>query len=832
MFEFTKRSKKVLEIMAQTEGKRLNSELLEPDHIMIALLKDEESVAARIMKNLGIDFERFIQEIELSARRDRATIILGKVPLGVEYRKIIEMSKEEARKLRNSYIGTEHLLLAIFREGSCAGLDTLLRAGIDYGVIRNEILRVLGVKVNGEKQAKVKVAKQPALEEFARDLTSMAVENLLDPVIGREDEIARMIRILSRKRKNNPILIGEAGVGKTAIVEGLAQRIVKKEVPEPLHNKRVLSLDMASIVAGTKYRGEFEERLKRVVKEIVDETGIIIFIDEVHTLIGAGAAEGAIDAANILKPALARGELQCIGATTLNEYRMYVEKDTALVRRFQSILVEEPDVHDTIEILIGLKERFEGHHKVRFLDESLVRAVVMADRYIKDRCLPDKAIDIIDEAGAMARLENYDMPVDIITLEAEIDSLITKKNELVLAQEYEQAAAIRDLINEKRESLSVKLESWHDKRDEYEILVTPDQIALIVSESTGIPVKSIEESESEKLIRMEEELHRRIVGQDNAIRAVSRSIRRSRIGLGSSSRPMGAFMFLGPTGVGKTELAKALAEFLFGDERNLIRVDMSEYMEKHSVARLIGAPPGYIGYEEGGQLTERIRRRPYSVILLDEIEKAHFDVFNILLQVFEEGELTDGSGSTVSFRDAIVIMTSNIGNREYQKIGKMGFGGEETRDDGTREKVTDEMKRLFSPEFLNRIDEVVYFHRLDRGHLGKIVEMMLDGINRKLLARKIRLEFSAGVKKYLVEKGFDDNSGARNMRRIIQNEIEDSLADEVLKGKMHDSVTLKVLLRGKTIHFKPVAENVRATEDDTVPVPEAVGSAAVEVKGG
>ncbi|TFH42992.1 MAG: ATP-dependent Clp protease ATP-binding subunit [Chrysiogenales bacterium] len=424
------------------------------------------------------------------------------------------------------------------------------------------------------------------------------------------------------------------------------------------------------------------------------------------------------------------------------------------------------------------------------------------------------------------------MPEDIIALEAEIDSLITKKNELVLAQEYEQAAAIRDLINEKRESLSVKLESWHDKRDEYEILVTPDQIALIVSESTGIPVKSIEESESEKLIRMEEELHRRIVGQDNAIRAVSRSIRRSRIGLGSSSRPMGAFLFLVPTGVGKTELAKALAEFLFGDERNLIRVDMSEYMEKHSVARLIGAPPGYIGYEEGGQLTERIRRRPYSVILLDEIEKAHFDVFNILLQVFEEGELTDGSGSTVSFRDAIVIMTSNIGNREYQKIGKMGFGGEETRDDGTREKVTAEMKRLFSPEFLNRIDEVVYFHRLDRGHLGKIVEMMLDGINRKLLARKIRLEFSAGVKKYLVEKGFDDNSGARNMRRIIQNEIEDSLADEVLKGKMHDSVTLKVLLRGKTIHFKPVAENVRATEDDTVPVPEAVGSAAVEVKGG
>ncbi len=824
MFEFTKRSRKVLEIMAQSEGKRLNAETLEPDHIMISLLKDDESVAARIMKNLGIDFDRFIQEIEIAARRDRATIILGKIPLGVQYRKIIEMSKEEARKLRNSYIGTEHLLLAIFREGTCAGLDTLLRSGIDYGVIRNEILRVLGVKINGDKQTKVKAAKQPALEEFARDLTRMALDNLLDPVIGREDELSRMIRILSRKKKNNPILIGEAGVGKTAIVEGLAQRIVKKEVPEPLHNKRVLSLDMAAIVAGTKYRGEFEERLKRVVKEIIDETGIIIFIDEVHTLIGAGAAEGAIDAANILKPALARGELQCIGATTLNEYKMYVEKDTALVRRFQPILVEEPDVNETIEILRGLRERFEGHHKVRFMEESLVRAATMAERYINDRCLPDKAIDIIDEAGAMARLEKYDLPEDIVALESEIEGLVSKKNELVLAQEYEQAAAVRDLINEKRELFAAKLESWHEKRDEYEILVTPDQISLIVSESTGIPVKSIEESESAKLIRMEEELHRRVVGQDDAISAVCRSIRRSRIGLGSDGRPMGAFMFLGPTGVGKTELAKALAEFLFGDERNLIRVDMSEYMEKHSVARLIGAPPGYIGYEEGGQLTERIRRKPYSVLLLDEIEKAHPDVFNILLQIFEEGELTDGSGTTVSFRDAIVIMTSNLGTREYQKMGKMGFGGEETRDDGAREKVTDELRRAFSPEFLNRIDEVVYFHRLDRGHLGKIVDMMLGRINQKLSERKIRLEFSAGVKKYLVKKGFDDNSGARNLRRLIQNEIEDRLADELLRGKIHEPVTLKVLHRGRTIHFRQTGESAVVDGEERAREPESVGN--------
>jgi ATP-dependent Clp protease ATP-binding subunit ClpC len=831
MFEFTKRSKKVLEIMAQSEGKRLNSDMLEPDHIMISLLKDEESVAARIMKNLGINFDKFIGDIEQAVQRQQTAIILGKVPLSSKYKRIIEMSKEEARKLRNSYIGTEHLLLAIFRDGTCSGLDVLIRSGIEYTVIRNEILRVLGVKINNEKQTKIKSPKPPALEEFARDLTKMAIENLLDPVIGREEEITRVIRILSRKRKNNPILIGEAGVGKTAIVEGLAQRIVRKEIPEPLYDKRVLSLDMAAIVAGTKYRGEFEERLKRVVKEIIDDGNTIIFIDEVHTLIGAGAAEGAIDAANILKPALARGELQCIGATTLNEYKMYVEKDTALVRRFQSILVEEPNVDETIKILTGLKERFEIHHKVKFEQESLVKAAVLADRYINDRCLPDKAIDIIDEAGAMVRLENFDMPEDIIALEAEIEGLITKKNELVLAQEYEQAAAIRDLVHHKREVLEAKKDNWHEKKNEYEIMVTPDQIAQIVSESTGIPVKSIEESETDKLIRMEEDIHRRIIGQDDAIRAVSRAIRRSRIGLGNTNRPMGAFMFLGPTGVGKTELAKALAEFLFDDERNLIRVDMSEYMEKHSVSRLIGAPPGYIGYEEGGQLTEKIKRRPYSVILLDEIEKANPDVFNILLQVFEEGELTDGSGSTVSFRDTIIIMTSNIGNREYQKIGKMGFTGGESPENAPNEKVGDELKRLFSPEFLNRIDEVVYFHKLTRSHIRRIVDLMLSRINEKLWDRKIELVFSAGVKKYLIEKGFDDNYGARNLRRVIQSDIEDALANELLKGAIHESARLKVVLKGKSVHFKVMGAATPDDENDHDSLEDLQESNAIEIKG-
>ena len=821
MFEFTKRSRKVLEILAHTEGKRLNSDSLEPDHIMISLLKDEESVAARIMKNLGVNFDKVIHEIERSVRKDRSTILLGKVPVGVKYKRIIEMSKDEAKKLRNSYIGTEHLLLAIFREGTCSGIDAVLRSGIDYSTIRNEILRVLGVKVGTEKQKKVKSNKPPALEEFARDLTKMASENLLDPVIGRDYEISRVIRILSRKRKNNPILIGEAGVGKTAIVEGLAQRIIKKNLPEPLQNKRILALDMAAIIAGTKYRGEFEERLKRVVKEITESSNIMMFIDEVHTLIGAGAAEGAIDAANILKPALARGELQCIGATTLNEYKMYVEKDTALARRFQSVLVEEPDVEETIDILRGLKTRFESHHKVEFLDESLVLSAILADRYINDRCLPDKAIDIIDEAGAMASLENYDRPEDILDLEKEIDKLNQEKNSLVLSQEYERAAAVRDLILEKREILSKKLDNWQDKKEEYAVIVNTEQISCIVSETTGIPVESIEESESEKLLRMEDELHNRLIGQDDAIMAVSKAIRRSRIGLSSANRPKGAFIFLGPTGVGKTELAKTLAEFLFDNEKNLVRLDMSEYMEKHSVSRLIGAPPGYIGYEEGGQLTEKVKRRPYSVILLDEIEKAHPDIFNILLQVFEEGELTDGSGITISFRDTIIIMTSNVGNREYNKIGKLGFGDSSHKKAETNEKVNDELKKMFSPEFLNRIDEVVFFHKLEVEHISKIIELMLQDVNKRLSARNLELVFSKSVKKLLVDMGFDESSGARNLRRVIQGEIEDKLASELLKGKWKSSTRIKVVIKNGSISFKSV-KNKAAIKIDNEDVEEVI----------
>ncbi len=808
MFEFTKRSKKILEIMAQAEGKRLNTDSLEPEHIMISLLKDEESVAARILKNLGINFGRVINEIEHSIRQSGSTIILGKIPMSMRFKTVIEYAKEEAQKLKNSYVGTEHLLLAIFREGSCSGLDLLIKAGYDYNVIRNEILRVLGVKIGAEKMQKTKTGtKPPALDEYAHDLTKAAEMDQLDPVIGREDEINRVIRILSRKRKNNPILIGEAGVGKTAIVEGLAQRIIKKQVPESLQDARVMSLDMASIVAGTKYRGEFEERLKRLVNEIRDSENIIIFIDEVHTIIGAGAAEGAIDAANILKPALARGELQCIGATTLNEYKLHIERDTALARRFQTVLVEEPDVQETIRILKGLRQRYEHHHKVKFDDETLVKAAIFADRYITDRYLPDKAIDLIDEAGAMARLTNYTRPGDIEVLEKEIEDLNKKKNELVIAQEYEQAAALRDQINDRRVVLEQKLVNWQERKEEYLIRVSSEQIASLVSENTGIPVENIEKAEADKLIRIEEELHHRIIGQDSAVSSVSRAIRRSRTGLHRNDRPKGVFVFLGPTGVGKTELAKALAEFLFNEEKSLVRLDMSEYMEKHSVARLIGAPPGYIGYEEGGQLTEKIRRRPYSVILFDEIEKAHPDVFNILLQVFEEGELTDGTGITVSFRETIIILTSNIGNREYQKGGKLGFSSEAGGSGGHDERVTEELNRIFSPEFINRVDEIVFFHKLEKKHIRKIVDLMLDEINERLEEQSLCLHFLPAVKKYIIDKGFDDKYGARNLRRVIQTEIEDTLAMELLMGKFQKAGNLNVVKKGNRIAFIEIPDD-------------------------
>ncbi|HON78343.1 MAG TPA: ATP-dependent Clp protease ATP-binding subunit [Spirochaetota bacterium] len=818
MFDFTKRSRKVLEVYAQSEGRRLGSDSLGPEHVMLALLKDEDSVAARILKILKINFDLLRRNIEVAVRKSGSTIILGNVPINARFSRIIDLAKEEARKLKNGYIGTEHLLMALFMDGTCVGLDALIANGIDYNTVRNEVLKILGVKSQPLYSGKASdKTKTPSLEEFAQDLTQLSRDGRIDPVIGRQNEIERVIRILTRKTKNNPILIGEAGVGKTAIVEGLAQRICEKQVPESLQNMRVMVLDIASVVAGTKYRGEFEDRLKRIMKEIKSSDDVILFIDELHTIIGAGAAEGAIDAANMLKPSLARGELQCIGATTLNEYRMYIEKDSALERRFQHVLVDEPTVEETIDILQGIHSRYEAFHKVKYTGEALERAVFLSDKYIHDRFLPDKAIDIIDEAGSKARYDNCDKPEDIDSLEKEIGLLNERKNDLVKMQEYEQAAAIRDLINEKKTLLTAKINDWQQKINDYEIVVDVDQVALIVSQWTGIPVEKMEESESAKLLRMEEELHERIIGQDEAISSISRAIRRSRTGLKSANRPIGSFIFLGPTGVGKTELAKALAEFMFDDDTALIRLDMSEYMEKHSVSKIIGSPPGYIGYDEGGQLTEKVKRKPYSVILFDEIEKAHPDIFNILLQIFEEGELTDNAGTVVSFRDAVIIMTSNVGNRDFQHRSKMGFLESDDFSLAEREKVLDELRKLFTPEFINRLDEVVYFHKLNRDHIKKIVDLMLDEVNEKLEDRSLELEFSKSVRKYLSDYGFDEKYGARFLRRTIQNEIEDALATEVLKGNFENCRKLFVGLKSKKIYFKTLEMHDDVNEDSGGP---------------
>lgn len=811
MFEFTKKSRKILEVSSQNEGRRLNSEALGPEHIFISLLKDDDSVAARILRNLSVNFEKILFVIEKNLRVSSNTITLGKIPITVSFKKIIELSRDEAKALKNSYIGTEHLLLAIFKEGSCAGLSDLEKGGVTYNIVRDEILRVLGVRP-GVKTIPVKNEQKPsAAEEFAIDLTAQAAAGILDPVIGRDDEIARVIRILSRKRKNNPILIGEAGVGKTAIVEGLAQKILKEEVPDSLLNNRVLALDLSAIVAGTKYRGEFEERLKRLVNEITGKKGIIIFIDEIHTLTGAGAAEGAIDAANILKPALARGDLQCIGATTLEEYKLYIEKDSALVRRFQNILIEEPDEDETLNILRGLKDTYEVFHKVKYPEESLKHAVFLAGRYITDRFFPDKAIDVIDEAGAMARFENIEKPSEIIIIEDEISRLNSGKIELVQSQEYEQAARVRDMISEKKARLEELENDWLNRTNSYEVNVETSVIAKVVAEITGIPLEEIAEDESEKLLKMEDYLHKRIVGQDEAVSSVSRAIRRSRAGIGSDDRPNGVFIFLGPTGVGKTELARVLADFLFDDEKNIIRLDMSEFMEKHSVSRLIGSPPGYVGYEEGGQLTEKVKRKPYSIVLLDEIEKAHPDVFNILLQVFDEGELTDASGTTVSFRDTIIIMTSNAGNNALDKTGSLGFTKTESSD-FDRVKAEDSLKKIFSVEFLNRVDEIVYFNKLNSRDLSAIVEIMLDDLQESLALRDIELEISASVKKYLVEKGFSDTSGARNLRRIIQREIEDILAEKILAVKTSGLRSFSITLRNKKIVLQEVSKSLKEKE--------------------
>lgn len=797
MFDFTNRVKKIINEYAPREAKRLGHEFLGPEHILLGLLKAQDSVAVKMLMNLGIDLGELRKEIEKRAEQDSATMVIDPTSKD-KVQRILELSRDEARKMRHSYIGSEHVLLSLLRDTNGIVAVALQNFQINYQVIRNELNATLGLpqattaQKTASAQPKKEASKTPMLDEFARNLSRMAEEKLTDPVIGRDHEIERVIQILSRKTKNNPILIGEAGVGKTAIAEGLAQRITQKRVPEPMFNRQVYSLDVAALIAGTKYRGEFEDRIKKIMKEIRTNREVILFIDEVHTIIGAGAAEGAVDAANILKPALARGEIQCIGATTLREYKRYIERDSALERRFQSVMVEEPSVEDAIRILAGLRHAYEKHHAVSFSKEAIVSAVKLSDRYIKDRFLPDKAIDIIDEAGSHARLKSAVIPEEIKEIEKEMQQLTRDKNEMVRQQEYEKAAKLRDLIGEANARLADAMNSWRRSQKEARVEITAEDISKVISDWTGIPLQQLKDNENERLIKMPEELADRVVGQKAAIDQISRAVRRARMGLKSVRKPIGSFIFLGPTGVGKTELAKALAEFMFGEEEALIRFDMSEYMEMHSVSKFIGSPPGYVGHEDGGQLTEAIRRHPHSVLLFDEVEKAHPEIQNILLQVLDEGELTDNAGHHVDFKETIIILTSNIGARFLQKGGKLGFGEADNKQDGKREQVMEELRKHFSPEFLNRIDDIIIFDPLTKEEIQEIVDLTIDEINYNALLKNMYLTLKGNARAYLADKGYSEKYGARPLKRLVQREIEDELAMMLLEKKITEPVEIKI----------------------------------------
>jgi ATP-dependent Clp protease ATP-binding subunit ClpC len=834
MFErFTDRARKVM-ALANQEAQRFNHEYIGTEHILLGLVKEGSGVGANVLKNLGVDLRKIRLEVEKLVKSGPEMVTMGKLPQTPRAKRVIEYAIEEARNLNHNYVGTEHLLLGLLREQDGVAAQVLMNLGLKLEDVREEVLNLLGAGVETEETAtmsgppeakKEGRSKTPALDSFGRDLTELAREGKLDPVIGRASEIERVITVLCRRMKNNPVLLGEAGVGKTAIVEGLAQKIINHQVPEILHERRIVILDLAMMVAGTKYRGQFEERIKAVMNEVRKARNVILFIDELHTLVGAGGAEGAIDASNVLKPALSRGEIQCIGATTFDEYRKYIEKDAALARRFQPIHVDEPTTEHTLEILRGLRDRYEAHHRVQITDAALDNAVQLSHRYISGRVLPDKAIDVIDEAGARIRIKSMTLPPDLADIEREIQRLIGEKDEAVKNADYERAAELRDkceTLRQKKESME---RDWKDRAKEVDGVVDENIVAEVVSSMTGIPLTRLEKEEAQRLLDLEIELHKRVISQNEAISAVARSVRRSRSGLKDPNRPMGSFVFLGPSGVGKTLLAKSLAEFLFGDEEALITIDMSEYMEKHNVSRLIGAPPGYVGYEEGGQLTERVRRRPYAVVLLDEIEKAHPDVFNMLLQIMEEGRLTDSFGRHVDFKNVIMIMTSNIGADRIMSQDPFGFmkRDENINYEKMKDMLISELERHFRPEFINRLDEVVVFHKLTQADLEHIVDLEISKVDVRLKERGLHLVLLPEAKDLLVEKGTDEKFGARPLRRTISTMIEDPLSEDILRGKYAGKSVVRVGVREDEGVRKFSFEGLEAGDGDE-PAAEPVAS--------
>ena len=801
MYErFTDRARKVMQL-ANQEAQRFNHEYIGTEHILLGLIKEGSGVAANVLKNLDVDLRKIRLEVEKLVQSGPDMVTMGKLPQTPRAKKVIEYSMEEARNLNHNYVGTEHVLLGLLREQEGVAAQVLMNLGLKLEEVREEVLNLLGhgletgevvergggergsgPKSGGGKSGK---SKTPALDSFGRDLTELAEQKKLDPVIGREREIERAIQILCRRTKNNPVLLGEAGVGKTAIVEGFAQRVIEGNVPELLCDRRIVVLDLAMMVAGTKYRGQFEERIKAVMNEVRRTKDTILFIDELHTLVGAGGAEGAIDASNVLKPALARGEIQCIGATTLDEYRKYIEKDSALDRRFQIVMVEPSNASETVEILKGLRDRYETHHRVQITDDAIVSAVELSDRYITGRCLPDKAIDVIDEAGARVRLKAMTRPPDLKEIDEEVERLNKEKEEAVANQDFEKAAKLRDTADKLKKKKETITREWREKSRETDGVVDEDVIAEVVSKMTGIPLTRMTTEDSMRLMQMEKELHSRVISQNEAVSAISKAVRRSRSGLKDPKRPTGCFIFAGPTGVGKTLLAKALAQFMFGDDEALIQVDMSEYMEKHNVSRLVGAPPGYVGFEEGGQLTEKIRRRPYAVILLDEIEKAHPDVFHMLLQVMEEGRLTDSFGRNVDFRNTILIMTTNAGADAIKNESSLGFQkpDDDASYDGMKDRVGDEIEKVFRPEFLNRVDDVIVFRHLTTEDLKDVIDLELSKVRERLMDRGFCLTLTDDSKAFIIKKGSNLDYGARPLRRAIENYIEDPLSEELLKGE-------------------------------------------------